>query len=347
MSVSTAVICTLIASLALASDARGLSITFDYGFDTNGFFDAPERRERLEQAGRRITDSLTDDLDALDPTGTDSWTARFTHPSTGDPAAVSGISLASDTLLVFVGARDLGTNTLGSAAPGTASVIGSQDWFDTVRYRGELGAADSPATDFGPWGGFISFDLDASWFFGPSSAGLAPEEFDFLSAATHELTHVLGFGVSDSWRASVLGPSFTGAAALSEFGGPIPLSSDLKHWAEGTLGLVDGQSQAALMGPALPSGERRGLTGLDYAGLTDVGWMLVPEPGTGLLLLLGLALVEISRRADTLGQRRAVISGRRVPPRLRVARQTPAAKAAGCETLHRSHRAPPAAPRRS
>ena len=39
-----------------------------------------------------------------------------------------------------------------------------------------------------------------------------------------------------------------------------------------------GGAQTAIMTPGLPSGVRRRLTSLDAAGLTDIGWSVVPPP---------------------------------------------------------------------
>src|SRR5690606_8940405 len=74
----------------------------------------------------------------------------------------------------------------------------------TVATRGETGA---DATDFGPWGGAITFDaainIDSEsfdWHFGETTAGLDDTKYDFLSVAVHELAHLLGFGTAESWQ---------------------------------------------------------------------------------------------------------------------------------------------------
>ena len=71
---------------------------------------------------------------------------------------------------------------------------------DAVTTRGQRNAIGPGATDYGVWGGAISFNSDASWYFGASDGGLGPDESDFLTTAMHELGHVLGYGVADLVR---------------------------------------------------------------------------------------------------------------------------------------------------
>lgn len=286
--------------MMLPIGARAVSITFDYRFDTHSFFASPERRGVLEQAGSDLAGLFGDDLEPIIAAGSNTWTARFTNPSSGTAASVANLVVPRDSLVVFVGARDLGSGTLGFASPGTASVTGTREWFDTIQYRGELGAAESPASDFGPWGGFASFHLDTDWYFDILLDDLVPSDVDFYSVAVHELLHVMGFGLSSSWRDQISIGRFTGDNAVGSFGGLIRLSSEHEHWLEGTLGSANGQPQEALMTPLLPTGQRVLLTELDRAGLQDVGWVLVPEPGTFWLLLAPLMGLLLCRRRSVV-----------------------------------------------
>ncbi|MCZ6464799.1 MAG: PEP-CTERM sorting domain-containing protein, partial [Proteobacteria bacterium] len=113
-----------------------------------------------------------------------------------------------------------------------------------------------------------------------------------LSVAVHELFHVLGFGLSEAWREFVELGSFDGPASAAVFGGPVPLHSDQEHWADGTIF----GSELALLAPFLPAGERLLPTDLDWAGLQDGGWELVPEPSTAACVLAGLAILGARRR---------------------------------------------------
>lgn len=46
-------------------------------------------------------------------------------------------------------------------------------------------------------------------------------------------------------------------------------------------------SQPAAIGPFLYNGERRVFTELDVAALDDIGWEIIPEPGSALLFVIG------------------------------------------------------------
>jgi hypothetical protein len=286
---------TLGLCLLLPRGAAALAIAFDFSFDSSGFFADPERRRVLERAGQLVGGALADELAALVSGPGQTWTARFTDPGSGAGAALANPILGADTLLVFVGARDLGEATLATSSPGTASATGDGAWFEAVRYRGQLGAAGPDPTDFGPWGGWISFDADRDWHFGSGEPG--SDQFDFLSASLHELLHVLGFGLAPSFEERVLLGSFYGSHAIATLGGPVPLTADLEHWAEGVSSLAPDGLREALMDPTLARGERRLPTALDWAGLADVGWTVVPEVGSGLASLSGLLGLAVWRAA--------------------------------------------------
>ena len=68
----------------LLTSATALTIQFDYRYDTNGFFDDPERRELLEFAADHFEERIADTLLAIpEPTGSNTWSARITRPDTG------------------------------------------------------------------------------------------------------------------------------------------------------------------------------------------------------------------------------------------------------------------------
>jgi len=285
---------TLIASgffLASALAVRAqVNISFNYSLDTSGFFSDPGRQALLNAAASALDTRLADTLSAISPSGPNSWTAIFNNPSTGTSQNVNNLSVAANTLVIYVGARDLGAGTLGLGGFGGFNGSGTQSWLDTISMRGQSGA---PNTDFGPWGGSISFNNTATWNFssGLPSAG----QNDFYSVALHELGHVLGIGTATSWDNLVNGANqFTGAASMAAFGGAVPLTSDHAHWLSGTMSTLPGTStfQEAAMDPSLTTGTRKDFTVLDFAGLDDIGWDVtpVPEPGQ-LALVAGLGLL--------------------------------------------------------
>ncbi len=286
--------------LAGGSEARALNLVFDYSLDTNGFFNDPARRAALELAGQSfsfITDSLLAIVPGPSGQGYDNtWEARITHPGTGESDyRIRDLVVPADTLIIFAGGRNLSGSTLGSGGAGGFSSSGTSTWLSTVRERGQ----GSRTTDFGPWGGQVTFDTNSSWNF---SLGSPPESGvnDFLSVAIHELTHLFGFsGGTQSFSAHVSGSTFRGPQAVEVYGGNVPYSSS--HWGNGVQSVIAGTGieQEAAMDPTLTVGARKLLTDLDYAALQDVGWEIQTQiirsgdvDGSGVLDAFDVAIFE-------------------------------------------------------
>jgi hypothetical protein len=260
----------------VGSVSAGIQFQFDYRYDTAGFFNDTARRSTLETAAAAYS-NIADDLAELAPQGVNRWTARLIDPSTGSLTEINNLHVPADTVMVFVGARDLPESTLASAGPGGYSVRGTNNWIDTVAARGETGALLADPTDFGPWGGSLSFDTQDSagnprnWHYDietlPSTG-----QTDFYSVVMHELAHILGFGTSNAWDQLVVDGEFFGTQSTFFNDGPISLDPLDSHWVEGTDSFIDGDPQEALMDPTLVTGRRKLVTALDYAGLQDFGW---------------------------------------------------------------------------
>ena len=302
----------LATGLALASLARGaLTIQFDYSRDTTGFFTAhQERKDLLALAAGAFTSQLGDSFSAITPGSGNTWTAQPFDPNNpGSLLDIVDLAISANTIVVYAGATNLGGATLGIGGPGgyqvgsTNAPAQAQDWFNLVASRGQAGALAATPTDFGPWGGAITFSTTADWYFDsdPTTTGDLPTgKSDFYSVAVHELGHLLGLGTAGSWDAQVSGNVFTGAASTAAKGGTVNVSPDLGHWAEGTMSTVVGTAvvQEAEMDPTLTTGTRKFFTVLDYAGLQDVGWQVsvIPEPaGVAWVAALGALALAAQR----------------------------------------------------
>lgn len=278
----------LFAGLLLAPVASALEIRIDYTYDTQNFFDTAEKRNAIESVAKFYGDMITDNLLRIDPADFPgaSWTAYFPNPETGANQFLPNFVVPEDTIIVFVGARELGGNTAGRGGYGgysTASAPGGSGWFDRLDGRGSAAAAEDPATlrtDFALWGGSIAFDTPRTWNFSLSSNQSGTE---FLAIALHEMGHVLGIGTADSWRNKLSGGTFTGSAAIHSFG--TAPAADSGHFQGslnsplfGSFGVTHGNSRPVLM---LPGSTDYGTnfdvaTDLDLAALVDIGWQLQP-----------------------------------------------------------------------
>lgn len=269
-----------------ANSARAITIQFDYSYDGLGFFGTAANptpaRTTLEFAARAFT-SFTDTLAPIIPAGPDGWTASFLDPSTGSLIHIPNLQVPGNTLIVYAMARNLTGSSLGQASPGIHSFIGTPTaaFSEAVSNRNQGAARD----DFAPWGGVIAFDIrnssnePRSWHYDVETPPPS-NTYDFYTVATHELSHLFGFGTSAAFSADVVNKQFIGATTQTLYGGPVPMyapgSSAPQHWDVGVTSppFLQGNRPKPSLGPTLSFGERKLITPLDYAALADIGWQV-------------------------------------------------------------------------
>jgi hypothetical protein len=299
--------------------ADAFTIQFDYTHDTGNFFaSGSPQRDRLLDAGSFFESLLGDDLLTISPQPGDSWSTLYTNPTSGGPGFDFNPVIPADTIIVYVGARDLGGSTLGEAGPGgRGGASGSAAFIDAVLTRGETGDTEGPsATDFSPWGGNLAMDLPSGgtptdWDYSIDDSTIGPTQSHFYSVLLHEIGHILGVGTADSWDAQISGSNeFFGAASVLEYGSDVPLQSPPGHWSGDTDSGTPGDQvitsdiwgttdpQEVAMDPSIIDGTTKYFTNLDVAALADIGWEInpIPEPAPGLLAAIGLVPLALRRR---------------------------------------------------
>lgn len=278
----------LLLPLVMTSSIQALTIQIDYTYDTSNFFNTQTKRDAIEAVAKFYGNLIQDNLlriDAAEYPGC-LWTAEPMHPATGATISIPNLVVPANTIIVYVGARDLGGSAAGLAGPGGwgASSINA-GWLPLLRGRGSAGAAIEPAalkTDFAPWGGSIAFDIDTTWNFSQSQNASGTE---FISIALHEMCHVLGIGTADSWYNKISSSVFTGNASTRSYGVNPPLSGS-GHFGGavttsksfGSFNVPHGTIRQVLMLPALTDNGTNFTVAsdLDLAALVDIGWKISP-----------------------------------------------------------------------
>jgi hypothetical protein len=286
-----------------ARDVPSVTFKFDYSQDTKGFFSDTTRRSALEAAGKMLSSRLDDSLTAITPSGTNTWSASFPNPATGSTTTKSNMSVPANTLVVFVGGRDLASGTLAIGGGGGYSASGSSTWLNTVKGRGQSGALSSTPTDTAIWGGALTFDtVGTNWHFGATTSGLDSNESDFRSVAMHELGHMLGVG-GKVWSSLVSNGNFIGANAKAAYNNRVvPVNGGRDHFAEG----IKSNGLEVAMDPSLTQGTRKFFSKLDFAALKDIGWQVSTGNGT---INLASHLLTGSQGGSGLGGSDATVFG--------------------------------------
>ncbi|MCP5222680.1 MAG: PEPxxWA-CTERM sorting domain-containing protein [Zoogloeaceae bacterium] len=276
-------------ALALAaSSAQAITVEFDYSYDTSGFFTSAHKSVMNAIAGEFGT-QLTDSLAAITVSNSNIFQPEVGLITDQSSTLAPSQSIPQDTLRIFVGARALGGSTLAEGGGGY-SAGGSSAFIANLNNRSQ---ALPQGVDFGPFGGAMVFDTGTSWYLDDNVATVESfGGFDFYSVAIHELGHVLGVGTSAAWSNQISGQSFTGAAAVASYGGPVPLANS-GHLDKSIKSTFMGNMQEPALTPSITAGQRKYFTELDWALLSDVGWQVaaVPEPETWAMMLAGLGLL--------------------------------------------------------
>lgn len=302
----TATAPTLIAALTLVtvlgsgcavpgarSDPPPFTIHFDYRFDSAAYF-TPRHRALLDQAAAVFESRITDTLEPIAASPGDDYRLLFCNPELPincDIAipetlkAVHNEPIPANTLVVFVASYDYGSpHRLGEAGYGVqiADKV-SPGLARKLRCRGQSGgcpADDEAATDTGPWGGSMSISSSVDWYLDDEikTDDVPPERYDFYSMVLHELGHLLGFGVADSWKARLIHegvPYFMGGDGV----GKQELFADTGHWTDAKPSTREGLGdyEAAMDRNQVP-GQRKLFTDLDFAALRDIGWQVQAPP---------------------------------------------------------------------
>jgi hypothetical protein len=276
-----------------------VTIELDYSLDTNGFFlpqaqnpfgfNGDLAKSILQRAANTFSDRFVDRFTEVKNVGGfdgGEWSQVINHPATGGQHQPGLTAVGEGVIKVYAGGRAIPGTTLGVGGPGGFGYSYypteplSVAWKDNVISRGQSGALATAKTDFATWGGAITFDTDANWHIGQTTAGLTTTKSDFYSVALHEMAHLLGIGTADSWDGLISGGQFMGAKSMALKGGSVAVTPDGGHFVNGTQSTVGpgGPAQEAAMDPSITTGTRKRFTMLDWAAFDDLGWQLA-EPG--------------------------------------------------------------------
>lgn len=225
------------------------------------------------------------------------------------------------------GAASLGTLTSGGTiTQQSAAYRNAQDAAKAVYQRGAgpvigrlVGAYNANTQVDLPYGALVGnlwFDndtddnnvvddfslLDAYWHFDATTMPLATQN-DFYSVALHELLHSIGLGTSETWHLQANGTTWSGAHARALNGGSGLNLVENGHIDRDIMSvrLFDSAMQEPVMTPFITTGTRKYLTAMDAAFLMDLNYIIIPEPASFALLIMGAGVALGTRRRRPRG----------------------------------------------
>lgn len=223
------------------------------------------------------------------------------------PDARAGLVANASTAAEQTLFATLPTETIPTDQGATAGIFGASA---PLRAIGLLSAVADPAAEQATLGDppSIGFNSNFTFDFNPDD-GVTPGQIDFLTTATHEIGHVLGFGSNVGlkelapafptsltlldlfrFRPGIASGSFTTGQRILSTGGSqrfysgtseIALSTgnpsgengdgqQASHWKDDDLG----GSYIGIMDPTLPSGVTQAITEADKLAFDSIGWKL-------------------------------------------------------------------------
>ncbi|MFC1452626.1 formylglycine-generating enzyme family protein [Verrucomicrobiota bacterium] len=201
------VVLVVAAALALPGVSLGISVIFDYTYDTTGFFDSPAARVALEEAGRFFTNKMSANPDdAITPAGGNQWELWLDLPQDGGwhwgPVG-AGPRLSGMRFRVYVGAPDhvvgLSRVTAAGASYTCTDDIYGERWCSFWERQ-------NSASYFRPLGGTIWFNPNENWYFdgdASSDDDIPPDQMDFFSEVFYGLHRILGLHWSERAQALI------------------------------------------------------------------------------------------------------------------------------------------------